>query len=57
VPQDEIEIGVPAYRDPREVGLTSILALPFGEERPTWRLSGVGPEVNHRDTETQLKTI
>jgi sterol desaturase/sphingolipid hydroxylase (fatty acid hydroxylase superfamily) len=38
VPQDEIEIGVPAYQDPREVGLTNILALPFGEERPTWRV-------------------
>ncbi len=44
VPQDAIDIGVPAYREPREVGLTSMLALPFGEERPTWRLDGVGPE-------------
>jgi sterol desaturase/sphingolipid hydroxylase (fatty acid hydroxylase superfamily) len=39
VPQDEIDIGVPAYRDPREVGLTSMLALPFGEERPAWRVT------------------
>lgn len=37
VPQDAVDIGVPAYREPREVGLTSMLALPFGEERPTWR--------------------
>jgi sterol desaturase/sphingolipid hydroxylase (fatty acid hydroxylase superfamily) len=44
VPQDAIDIGVPAYRDPREVGLASMLALPFGEERPTWRLDGTGPE-------------
>jgi sterol desaturase/sphingolipid hydroxylase (fatty acid hydroxylase superfamily) len=44
VPQDAIDIGVPAYREPREVGLTSMLALPFGEERPTWRLEGFGPE-------------
>ena len=29
VAQDAIEIGVPAYRDPSEVGLTSMLALPF----------------------------
>jgi sterol desaturase/sphingolipid hydroxylase (fatty acid hydroxylase superfamily) len=43
VPQDEITIGVPAYRDPREVELTKILAMPFGEERPTWRLNGDGP--------------
>ena len=44
VPQGAIDIGVPAYREPREVGLGSMLALPFGEERPTWRLCGVGPE-------------
>jgi sterol desaturase/sphingolipid hydroxylase (fatty acid hydroxylase superfamily) len=37
--QDEIDIGVPAYREPREVGLKKILAMPFGEERPAWRLS------------------
>ncbi len=33
VPQDAIDIGVPAYREPREVGLASMLALPFGEQR------------------------
>jgi sterol desaturase/sphingolipid hydroxylase (fatty acid hydroxylase superfamily) len=44
VPQDAIDIGVPAYREPREVGLASMLALPFGEERPTWRQCGYGPE-------------
>jgi sterol desaturase/sphingolipid hydroxylase (fatty acid hydroxylase superfamily) len=44
VPQVGIDIGVPAYREPREVGLTRMLALPFGEERPTWRLEGCGPE-------------
>ncbi len=36
VPQREVTIGVPAYRDPEEVGLSEILKLPFGEERPTW---------------------
>jgi sterol desaturase/sphingolipid hydroxylase (fatty acid hydroxylase superfamily) len=44
VPQVAIDIGVPAYREPREVGLAAMLALPFGEERPTWRLDGTGPE-------------
>lgn len=29
VPQDAIDIGVPGYREPREVGLTSMLTLPF----------------------------
>jgi sterol desaturase/sphingolipid hydroxylase (fatty acid hydroxylase superfamily) len=42
VPQDEIVIGVPAYRDPEEIGLVEILELPFGEERPTWQLPGGG---------------
>ena len=44
VPQAEVDIGVPAYRDPRELGLAQILSMPFGAERPTWRLGGVGPE-------------
>ncbi|HEY0172469.1 MAG TPA: sterol desaturase family protein [Pyrinomonadaceae bacterium] len=42
VPQAEVTVGVPAYRDPQEVGLSEILKLPFGEERPTWRLRGGG---------------
>jgi sterol desaturase/sphingolipid hydroxylase (fatty acid hydroxylase superfamily) len=40
VPQDEVVIGVPAYRDPQEVGLPAVLKMPFGEERPTWQLPG-----------------
>jgi len=36
VPQDQITIGIPAYRDPAEVGLTDVLALPFREQRPSW---------------------
>jgi sterol desaturase/sphingolipid hydroxylase (fatty acid hydroxylase superfamily) len=42
VPQDEIIIGVPAYRQPEEVELSKILLMPFGEERPTWLLPGDG---------------
>jgi sterol desaturase/sphingolipid hydroxylase (fatty acid hydroxylase superfamily) len=34
VPQSQIEIGVPAYRWPEELGLFEILKLPFGAERP-----------------------
>jgi sterol desaturase/sphingolipid hydroxylase (fatty acid hydroxylase superfamily) len=36
VPQEQITIGVPAYRDPKEVGLVNMLKLPFGAERPPW---------------------
>jgi len=42
VPQDEITVGVPAYRDPAEIGLVEILRLPFGEERPAWQLPAGG---------------
>jgi sterol desaturase/sphingolipid hydroxylase (fatty acid hydroxylase superfamily) len=42
VPQEEITIGVPAYRDPREVRLPAILMMPFGKQRPTWLLPGNG---------------
>ncbi|HEY0082086.1 MAG TPA: sterol desaturase family protein [Pyrinomonadaceae bacterium] len=33
--QAEIEIGVPAYREPEELGLFAVLKLPFGAERPS----------------------
>lgn len=42
VPQDEIVIGVPAYREPKEVELIKILVMPFAEERPVWRLPNDG---------------
>lgn len=38
VPQDEIEIGVPEYRDPEQVGLLRILKLPFEQEASDLRL-------------------
>lgn len=36
VPQQEITIGVPAYRDPEDVALAQILKMPFVQERPAW---------------------
>ena len=36
VPQDEITIGVPAYRDAAELRVLPSLALPFGQERDAW---------------------
>lgn len=35
--QQAITIGVPAYRDPRELDLPRLLAMPFGPQRPSWR--------------------
>jgi len=42
VPQDEITIGVPAYRDPEEVRLTEVLVLPFRKLRPSWEIRDDG---------------
>ena len=36
VPQRWIEIGVPAYRDPREVRLGPSLAMPFLQQKDAW---------------------
>jgi sterol desaturase/sphingolipid hydroxylase (fatty acid hydroxylase superfamily) len=56
-PQDEITIGVPAYRDPREVELLKILSMPFAEERDAWQThDGDVKRINHGDTKAQLKT-
>ncbi len=42
VPQDEITIGVPAYRESKDVELVKVLEMPFIEQRPTWLLPGNG---------------
>jgi sterol desaturase/sphingolipid hydroxylase (fatty acid hydroxylase superfamily) len=45
VPQEAITIGVPAYRDPQELTLFCLLAMPFHSQRATWRLpDGTHPE-------------
>ena len=44
VPQEEITIGVPAWRDPREVTLPKVLAIPFGEQRADRLPDGTRPE-------------
>ena len=45
VPQDTVDIGVPAYRDPADVTLPAVVAMPFGDQRPTWELPGGGRPV------------
>jgi hypothetical protein len=42
VPQDEIAIGVPAHRDPDQVTLPKVLAMPFEEQRDSGRLPDDG---------------
>lgn len=36
VPQEEIAIGVPAYRDPADLGILASLVLPLTRERDAW---------------------
>lgn len=38
VPQDEITIGVAAYRDPAELTFPKVAAMPFEQQRNPWRL-------------------
>ncbi len=45
VPQDEIVIGVPAYREPEEVELLEVLGMPFVEQCPVWQLPNDGTPV------------
>jgi sterol desaturase/sphingolipid hydroxylase (fatty acid hydroxylase superfamily) len=45
IAQDAVTIGVPAYRDPRELTLFSLLVMPFRSQRPIWRL----PDGSHPD--------
>lgn len=47
VPQDEIVIGVPAYRSPEDVTLGKSLELPFVPQRPWRLLPGDGEPAAH----------
>jgi len=42
VPQNDVTIGVPEYRDPSELDLAAIVTMPFGEQRASWTLQGGG---------------
>jgi sterol desaturase/sphingolipid hydroxylase (fatty acid hydroxylase superfamily) len=42
VPQEEIIIGVPAYQNRADVDLASVVAMPFAEQRPSWKLPDDG---------------
>lgn len=50
VPQQDIEIGVAAYRDPDQVGLAAALALPVRHDGDAWRLPGGAEPAPHETT-------
>ncbi len=47
IPQEALEIGVPAYHDAKAVALPAIVAMPFGEQPDYWRFPD-GRESGHR---------
>jgi hypothetical protein len=38
IPQDQVVIGIPAYRDPTDVTLPKLIEMPFGPQRPSFVL-------------------
>ena len=38
VPEDDVSIGVPAYRDPKEIMFHGLFTMPFRRQRFSWRL-------------------
>ncbi len=51
VPQDQIEIGVPAYRDPRDVSFGKLQLRPFQQQRDDWCADSARPAVRDHDTQ------
>jgi sterol desaturase/sphingolipid hydroxylase (fatty acid hydroxylase superfamily) len=47
VPQDELTIGVPAFRDPAETTFPKLVAMPFVEQRDSWQLPGGETPARH----------
>jgi sterol desaturase/sphingolipid hydroxylase (fatty acid hydroxylase superfamily) len=49
VPQQAIDIGIPAFRRAEEVRLGRLLRMPFAVQRPSWRLGGFGPKPDRQE--------
>jgi sterol desaturase/sphingolipid hydroxylase (fatty acid hydroxylase superfamily) len=49
VPQEDIDIGIPAIRDPGMLRLGHLIGMPFERQRPTWRVGGAGPMPERRE--------
>jgi sterol desaturase/sphingolipid hydroxylase (fatty acid hydroxylase superfamily) len=56
VPQRAIAIGTAGYRDPGELGLPALLAMPFGEQRPAWMPPGGHPVAQHPPVAQRLSS-
>ncbi|MFN3323329.1 MAG: sterol desaturase family protein [Bryobacteraceae bacterium] len=56
VPQREITIGVPAYRDPAELTFPKLVRMPFEPQREDWRLPN-GAEPQRRPIDIPRRTL
>jgi sterol desaturase/sphingolipid hydroxylase (fatty acid hydroxylase superfamily) len=56
LPQQPITIGTPGYRDPGELTLPKILAMPFGDQRPAWPASAHWDKRQPRIGDTRRKS-
>jgi len=56
VPQQEIVIGVPAYREPQDVELGDVLAMPFHSQRHSWRLPDGQSAPSERPASREIPT-
>nr|MBA2647655.1 sterol desaturase family protein [Pyrinomonadaceae bacterium] len=54
VPQQEIIIGVPAYREPEDVAFGDVLAMPFHSQRSTWRFPDGGSAPSERPASREI---
>ncbi len=55
VPQNQITIGVPAYRDERELTARGLILLPFRRQKPYWQLpDGSEPGRHERGNRARL---
>jgi sterol desaturase/sphingolipid hydroxylase (fatty acid hydroxylase superfamily) len=56
VPQDSVEIGVPAYAREEDVTLGRILLMPFGKQRDDW-MGEDGPRVERRHDPSSARRL
>jgi sterol desaturase/sphingolipid hydroxylase (fatty acid hydroxylase superfamily) len=55
IPQEQINIGVPSYRDPGEQSIKNLLLMPIRRPRP-WQLpDGSIPERKHEQNKSSLE--
>jgi sterol desaturase/sphingolipid hydroxylase (fatty acid hydroxylase superfamily) len=57
VPQREIDVGIPAFRDGDELRFRDVLLMPLRRQRPTWQLYGYGPSPVRRDPGPRKRTV